>query len=245
MGAYTTGQVDVFSIRSNQAALAQIKDLTAGVFGEQRFMLQHANFFSGAVAMPTSQGNFAVQADYFGYSNFNESQLGLAYGRSLGEALDIGAQFNYYSFRIPAYQSSSAVTFEIGVIAHLTDKLNAGVHLYNPVGGQLSKTHNEKLNSIYQFGLGYEPTGNFMISAEVIKEENVPVNVNVGMQYNFEKRFFARAGIMTDNGSPYAGAGITWNQIRLDLAASYHPQLGLSPGLMIIFNPKSKDGGQD
>lgn len=238
MGAYTTGQVDVFSTRANQAALAQIKGVSAGVYGEQRFMLQHANMFSAAVAVPSQHGNFALQADYFGYANFNESQLGLAYARSLGEALDVGIQFDYYSFRIPAYQSSSAITFEIGVIAHLTDKLNAGVHIYNPVGGQLSKTHDEKLNSIYQFGLGFEPTESFLISAEIIKEEGLPANVNAGMQYNFDKRFFARAGVMTDTGSPYAGAGVAWQQFRLDVAASYHPQLGFSPGIMIIFNPK-------
>ncbi len=119
--------------------------------------------------------------------------------------------------------------------------MNAGIHFYNPVGGNLSKTNNEKLGSIYKFGIGYEASESFLISAEIVKQEDLPVNVNAGVQYNFLKQFFARVGIASENESPYAGAGESWNNIRLDVSASYHPQLGFSPGLMLIINFKSKE----
>ena len=240
LGAYSINHVDVFSFTSNQAALAQIKNPAIGVYGEKRFMLDATNMYSAVAALPTKQGNFGIQADYFGFKNYNESQIGVAYARSLGKLLDIGIKFNYYSFRIPAYQNSSSINFEIGAILHLTARLNAGIHFYNPVGGNLSKTNNEKLSSIYKFGFGYEASENFLMSAEIIKEEDLPVNVNAGVQYNFLKQFFARAGIASENESPYAGAGVSWNSIRLDISASYHPQLGFSPGLMLIVNFKSK-----
>lgn len=241
LGAYSINHVDAFSFASNQAALAQIKSAAIGVYGENRFLLNATNMYSAVVALPTKQGNFGIQIDYFGFKNYNESQVGLAYARSLGKVLDIGIKFNYYSFRIPTYQNSSTVNFEIGAIAHLTDKLNAGIHFYNPVGGSLSKTNNEKLSSIYKFGLGYEASESFLVSAEIVKEEDLPVNINAGVQYSFAKQFFARVGIASENESPYAGAGISWNNIRLDVSASYHPQLGFSPGLMLIVNFKSKD----
>ena len=240
LGAYSINHVDVFSFSSNQAALAQIKNPAIGVYGEKRFMLDATNMYSAVAALPTKQGNFGIQADYFGFKNYNESQIGVAYARSLGKLLDIGIKFNYYSFRIPAYQNSSSINFEIGAILHLTARLNAGIHFYNPVGGNLSKTNNEKLSSIYKFGFGYEASENFLMSAEIIKEEDLPVNVNAGVQYNFLKQFFARVGIASENESPYAGAGVSWNSIRLDISASYHPQLGFSPGLMLIVNFKSK-----
>ena len=119
-------------------------------------------------------------------------------------------------------------------------KINAGIHIYNPVGGKLSKTDNEKLSSVYKFGIGYDASDKFFISTEIIKEEDQPVNVNAGVQYNFEKRFFAKAGISTDTNIGYAGAGISWKNFRLDVSASYHPQLGFSPGLMLIVNFKEK-----
>ncbi len=166
--------------------------------------------------------------------------MGIAYARSLGAKLDLGIKFNYYSFRIPGYQNSSSINFEIGAIAHLTEKLIAGIHFYNPVGGNLSKSDHEKLGSIYQFGIGCEASDNFLISAEVVKQEDLPVNVNAGVQYNFAKQFFARVGIASENESPYAGAGISWKNLRLDISVSYHPQMGISPGLMLIVNFKSK-----
>lgn len=241
MGAYSNKHIDAFSFTANQAALAQIKNVSIGAYGEKRFLLNATNMYSAVLAMPSAEGNFGLQIDYFGFKNYNESQIGLAYARSLGSKLDIGIKFNYYSFRIPTYQTSSTVNFEIGAIFHLTEKLQAGIHFYNPVGGNLSKTESEKLSSIYKLGFGYEASENFLLSAEIVKEEDLPVNVNAGVQYNFQKQFFVRAGIASENESPYAGAGISWDNLRIDVSASYHPQLGFSPGLMVIVNFKSKE----
>ncbi len=241
LGAYSIYHADAFSFTSNQAALAQIKNAAIGVYGERRFLLAETSMYSAVGVLATKNGNFGLQADYFGFKNYNESQLGVAYARSLGSKIDIGIKFNYYSYRIPGYENSAAVTFEIGAIVHLTDQLHAGIHFYNPVGGALSKTRNEKLGSVYKFGLGYEPSEKFLISAEFVKQEDIPVNINAGVQYNFAKQFFARVGIASENESPYAGAGISWNNIRLDVSASYHPQLGFSPGLMLIVNFKSNE----
>lgn len=242
LGAYSTKHIDAFSFTANQAALAGIKNTSLGAYGEQRFLLNVANMYSTVFLMPSKQGNFGLQVDYFGFKNYNESQVGMAYARGVGHDIDLGIKFNYYSFRIPAYQSSAAVNFEIGAIVHLTEKLHAGIHLYNPVGGNLSKTNDEKLGSIYKFGLGYEPSADFIISAEIVKQEDLPVNVNAGVQYNFQKQFFVRAGIASENESPYAGAGISWDNLRIDVSASYHPQLGLSPGLMLIVAFNHKQG---
>jgi len=241
LGAYSKNHVDVFSFTGNQAALAQIKTTAIGVYGEKRFLLSSTNLYSAVAVLPTTQGNFGLEVDYFGYKNYNESQMGLAYARSLGSKLDIGIKFNYYGFRIPVYVSSSAVNFELGAIAHLSEKLHAGIHVYNPVGGKLSNTDNEKLSSIYKFGIGYEASEKFLVSIEIIKEEDQPVNVDVGFQYNFMKQFFVRAGTSTETTNSYVGAGISWKNFRLDLTAGYHPQLGFTPGLLLIMNFNKKE----
>jgi hypothetical protein len=245
LGAYSVNHADVFSISSNQAALAQIENSSVGFFGENGFLLAETNMYSAIVAVPTREGNFAFQADYFGYKNYNESQLGIAYARSVGKKLDLAIKFNYYSFRIPGFESPSTVNFEMGVICRFTEKLNGGIHIYNPVGGRLFKTENDKLSSVYSFGIGYEASESFFIGAEIVKQEGLPVNVNAGVQYNFAKQFFARFGIASQNESPYGGAGVSWKNFRLDLSASYHPQLGISPGLMLIMNLKTKENASD
>lgn len=240
LGAYSRNHVDAFSFTANQAALAGIKNLSTGVYAERRFMVDETNMYSAVAVVPTSKGNFGIQADYFGFSSFNESQVGLAYGRSLGTKVDLGIKFNYYSVKVPTYGSGSSVNFEIGAILHLTEKIHAGIHAYNPVGGKFSKQADEKLAAIYTVGLGYEPTDNFLVTAEIMKEEDQPVTITGALQYNFQKQFFARLGVESETGNAFGGAGISWKAFRLDLNAAYHPQLGFSPGLLLIIDLKNK-----
>ena len=236
LGAYSINHTDVFSFTDNQASLAQMKNASAGVYGERRFMLTELSLYHFAIAVPTNSGNFGVKAGYFGSSDYNESQIGLAYARKLGSKMDIGVQFNYNGIMVSGYGNSSAINFEIGTIFHLTDKLNAGIHAYNPVGGKYGKNSEEKLASVYTVGVGYEASDKFFVSAEIEKEENQSVNVNAGMQYKFLPQVMARAGIATNTSNVYAGVGLYLKAFRLDVVASYHPQLGITPGLMLVYN---------
>lgn len=242
LGAYSKNFADAYSFTQNQAALANVKLASAGVYAERRFLVQELNLYSAVIALPTKSGNFGVQADYFGFKNYNESQIGLAYGRSLGSKVDIGVKFNYYDVRIPSYGNASAVNFEAGLLLHLTDKIHTGIHVFNPVGGKLGKSQEEKIASAYKFGLGYEASEKFFISGEVVKQEDQPVNVNIGFQYNFLKQFLIRGGIATATNNSFAGVGLSVNHFRLDVAASYHPQLGFTPGILVLFDfGKQKD----
>lgn len=236
LNAYSVQHNDAFSFTNNQAALARTKNITAGVYGEQRFFLSATSLYTAAVAIPAKTGNFGISLKYAGFKNFNETQVGLAYARSLGVAADIGVQFNYYGYRVPSYSNANTLTVEMGAIIHLTEQLNAGIHLYNPIGGRLGKT-GEKLATAYKTGLGYDASDKFFVSTEIVKEENFPVNVNVGMQYQFIQQFFVRAGIASATSLAYAGVGIGWKNFRLDVSGSYHPQLGWSQALMLIMNP--------
>jgi hypothetical protein len=218
-----------------------MKSASAGVYGERRFMLDELSLYQLAIAVPTNSGNFGVKAGYFGFSDYNESQMGLAYARKLGSKVDIGVQFNYNGIQVGGYGNSSAINFEIGTIFHLTDKLHAGVHAYNPVGGKYGKNSEEKLASVYTVGLGYEASDKFFISTEIEKEENQTVNVNAGIQYKFLPQFMARAGIATNTSNVYAGVGLFLKIFRLDVVASYHPQLGITPGLMLVYNFSKKN----
>ncbi len=203
-------------------------------------MLKESGLYNAAVAIPTHSGNFGLDARYYGFADYNETQLGLAYARSLGSKVDVGVQFNYYAVRVAGYGNASTVNFEIGTILHLTDKLNAGVHVYNPVAGKLGKNEEEKLASLYSAGIGYEASDKFFTSFELEKEEDKPVNVNAGLQYKFLPQLLARAGVSTSASSMYLGIGFGWKSIRLDATASYHPQLGITPGILMIVPLSSK-----
>ena len=241
LGAYSLNHVDVFSFTSNQASLAQLKNTTAGVYAERRFLLSELNNYTAAIAFQTSSGNYGLKTNYFGSADYNETQIGLAYGIKMGSKVDMGAQFNYNGIKIAGYGSTSAVNFEIGTILHVTEKIHTGIHVNNPVGGKFGKNNLEKLPSVYTIGLGYDASEKFFVSSEVQKEEDQPVNVNVGFQYKLIPQVLARAGMATATSSGWLGIGLSLKSLRLDVTTSYHPQLGITPGLLLLFNFNNKD----
>lgn len=90
------------------------------MYGERRFLLNELNNYTSVIAVSTSSGNFGLKTTYNGFSDYNETQIGLAYGRSLGKKIDVGVQFNYNAVQISGYGNASAITFEAGTIFHLT-----------------------------------------------------------------------------------------------------------------------------
>ena len=240
LGAYSINHSDVFSFTANQASLAQLKNSSAGVYGERRFLLNELNNYTAVVGLITKSGNFGIKTNYSGFSEYNESVIGLAYGRKLGSKLDVGAQFNYNSIRINGYGNSSAISFEAGTIYHISEKLHTGIHINNPVGGKFGKDQQERLSSVYSLGFGYDASNKFFFSAEVEKEEDRPVNVNAGIQYKFIPQLLVRAGFSSASSAAWLGVGLSIKSIRIDLTSSYHPQLGITPGLLFLFNFNKK-----
>jgi len=240
IGTYSKKFTDAFSGAANQAALAFTQIPTAGVYGERRFMLAALSNYSAAVSLPVKSGGAGLSLHYFGAGGFITSQLGLAYGRKLSENAGIGAQINYNSMQVPGYGSAGTVNFELGTLWHIREKLHLGMHVYNPIGGKFGKGSMEKLASVYTLGAGYDASDDFFIGATLVKEEDQTLNLQLGLQYLFAKQLVARAGISNTGSNCFAGLGIKWKTYRVDLATAWHPQLGFTPALLLLFDLKEK-----
>ncbi len=234
-GAYSKNFRDAFSIISNIGALSTLKNFHAGIYGENRFMLAETSLYTAVTTIPTASGGFALQADYSGYKDYSESQTGIAYALALSEDIGIGAKFNYYHLHIPSYLSASAINFEIGSVIHISRQVCTGVSVYNPLSSPLGKHAGEKIASVYKAGIGYEMSSSFFTQLEVIKEKDRDVNVHAGFQYKPLEQLFARAGIFTGTSSGYFGVGYLYRQLRIDISVSFHQQLGISPGLLLLY----------
>lgn len=241
LGAYSKSFSDIFSATSNQASLAQLQTGSFGVYGERRFMLEELNAYTAIVAVPTNSGVFGFQGDYLGSAAFNESQLGIVSARKIAKKIDMGVKFNYYAVRIPGYGSATAVNFEAGAIFHLTDNLHTGIHVYNPASSKIGKNGHEKLASIYQGGVGYEASEMLFTSFEIVKEEGKQISVNAALQYNLRKNIFIRTGVSTLTNNSFVSVGFKLSFARIDVNTAYHPQLGFTPGVLLLFNLKKED----
>jgi hypothetical protein len=95
----------------------------------------------------------------------------------------------------------------------------------------------EMLPAVYAAGIGYDASPQFFIGAEVQKTEDKPLTVNAGMQYVFADNLIARGGISSATSVYYIGFGVKLKSIRVDVTASFHPYLGVTPGLLLVYAP--------
>jgi hypothetical protein len=236
-GAYSLHFANAFSFTGNQASLANLSATNAGISTERKFMLHELSQYTGVVGIPVKSGGIGITATWCGSANYNESQAGVAYGKKLG-SVDLGIQFNYAMVQLAGYGSDAAFLFEAGSIWHITDQLHAGIHIVNPQGGKFYKNHQEKMASVYEMGIGYEASEQLLIQLEIIKEEAKRVNIQAGLQYIPVKSLFAVAGISTAIAAPYFAIGWVLKNFSTDISASYHAQLGITPGIRIMFYGK-------
>lgn len=233
--AYSNSFTDAFSFSGNSGALAGTQNVAAGIYSERRFGLKDLSGHAAAFVLPTASGSFGLRGDYLGGTFYNESSLGLAYGRALGSKMALGVQFNYFALTAAGYGSGSAVNADIGMLIRLTPQLNAGVQACNLVGTSWNKTGIGQLPAIYRAGLGYEASPQVFVSAEAEKTENEPLCINAVMQYVIAQRVVARAGIRSATAVYYLGFGVQRKGFRFDVIASMHPYLGLTPGLSLLY----------
>lgn len=220
----------------NQAALAYIPVLSAGVSTERMFMLKALSLHTLTLALPVSSGTFALNLQQAGFSAYHQQQAGIAYGRKLGNKLSIGIQIDYLSKTIQQYGRADAVTFELGCLLHITPQLHVGLHTFNPA---LRTLGHEQLPVIYTAGAGYEVAENFLISTSITQEDDAAPVTKFMCEYRIIPQLSLQLGLSPDPQFSNAAACFTLNRLRIFLSATHHPQLGFTPTISIVWQLKN------
>lgn len=237
-GAYSPLHADLFSLAQNTASLSLLKDPALGILGVRPYLLNELGQYRVLAALPTTRGNFGFRADIRGNGAYRENQLGIAYARDLGSKLSLGLQFTYNSFRISGYGQASAPGVEAGIILHLTEQVHSGIQVRNPIAGKWGPGKSERLPAVYILGIGYAPSPFFYGSVEMEKEEDQPVGLSFCLQYKPVTRFLLRAGMGSRASSAWVAAGFQLTRCRIDICSAFHTQLGITPGIAVLFHFK-------
>ena len=235
---------DAFASKVNPAAHALLGQSAAGVLGERKFMLEDLNMVQASGNLHTLSGGFGAYLNYFGSHLQNQMQATLSYGRMVTEGFAVGGSFHFHQLnQSGVYGNASALTGSIGFAARLPANMRLGMVAYNPVRARWGKSEEDRIPASYSFGIGSDLSKQVFLGACLVSEEGQPIDVQVAVHYQFLDAFFARGGITTVNGAYFAALGWQMPAFRLDLATGFHPQLGWTPGLALLFQfpqPNSK-----
>lgn len=238
MGNISVVGIGFHSLYNNQAALAYHGKMTAAIDYDQGFFVDHSLSIKAAgFALPTKFGSLGLSMKYFGYQLYNEQKIGLAYGRTLGEYLALGVQLDYFrTFIGNQYGSAQAVSFEIGIYSKLSEQLELGAHIFNPIGMQIGHQIKEDIPIAFKLGLLYHVIDELLLAVEAEKILDQKTSYKFGLQYRIGKHFVARTGIASQPLLYTFGMGLIWNQLILDIGTAYHQSLGFSPRISLQFN---------
>lgn len=193
-------------------------------------MVAELNLFVFSAALFREKSAAGISLHYFGDPIYNEMQIGIHYGKSLGK-ITIGAGISYNILSVRGGEKISAVNINISSKWKLTETIYAGMIIGNP---HLPKIKNNSKASYYKTGFGYQPSSEVYTGFEFFKEENRNLEVIACIQYHFAEQFFARAGFISGSNMPFFGGGWKWKDIKVELIIGQHYALGVSPA--ILFN---------
>jgi hypothetical protein len=236
LNGYSQNFADVFSITGNPAAAVLLDTPAFGVAVESRFMLSELNQYLLTGIYPTKLGGFGFQLHYFGYAGYRNIEPAIAYARKLGVA-DLGIKFSYRLVSIPGYGNRASIIPELGALWHLSDKVHTGFKIYHPFSNLGKTGASERFGYNYSAALGYEVSPLVFLGISISKEEEREAEIATGLQYQFEKQFFAAIGISSPDAQARLGTGWRWQSLRVEITASWHFRLGITPGFLLIYQP--------
>jgi hypothetical protein len=242
MSMGSTAKTNIFSGIINPAFLTTMKSCNIGIYAERRFLVDGLNNYVGAIGLPVANGGFSISVNYFGSVIYNAMKIAIGYGRTLGTKMDVGIQLNYNTISLEGYGKSMALGFTLGANFHVSDKFQMNMYLSNLIAGKFTSPNAGALPAVYSMSWRYRVSDFCSIAAGVTKEEGHAANINALMEYEFQRGMSVRTGIATSSFSSSILIGIilTIKKARLDISSNYHPRLGITPALGLLFDTNDK-----
>lgn len=230
MGCCSVAMCDFWSIQNNPAGMACWRDFSLGLSYENRFLMKELSYYNCATVLPLNIGTFGLSFSRFGYSQYNENKLGLAYARAFGPHLRLGVQIDYLAVKFSEdYSTRRNATFELGLQSDITEKLTLGAYVLNPI----------RTPTVFRFGLAYKITADVLATTEVEYLSEGGIDYRFGVEYLTTKEFYVRVGVHTNPATASVGAGYTMGRVVIDVAASMNQYTGVSFQTSLIFNIKN------
>lgn len=234
-GGTGLAETSLWALEYNQAGLGSIEGIAAGVTYQSPFLLSELGMGQGFVAVPLGEGGIGLSFRNAGFSLYNQGSYGLAYGRKLGEGINAGIQFNYFTLQLgEGYGSTSAVTVEGGFQFDVSDQITLAGHITNPNRSQLSGS-NEELPSYLRGGVAYHVSTKVSAMAEIWKAVDDPAQIHAGVAYHPSEMVSLGIGMSSNPGVVYGGFQFRISDFEIGVATTYHNVLGYSPQISLAY----------
>jgi hypothetical protein len=239
LAGISAGLEDALAVFNNPAGIASYKHYSVATTVEQRYLLKETGQYGIVATIPVKNGCIGVSSLFSGYRSFIDQKFSLGYGRLFGKHFLTGLSL-VYVFQKAGDESRPIhqVSYEIGTIALLSEKLNLAFTAFNPFQIYFKSEDYATLPSIFRLGLSYKYNPEFIIHTELEKDLDFPALLKIGMEYTIRNIFALRGGISGFPVSYSFGTAIRHERLMIELASAYHQYLGFTPHITLQFDFK-------
>jgi hypothetical protein len=175
----------------------------------------------------------------FGFSSYQERQIGVGYSMQLEQSLSAALRFDIYQFSIDGYGSAMLPGFLIGIQYQPTQGLIIGVIARNPI--EISTHEAITLPTVLSVGAAFHASQSATIYLEVEKDIDYSPRVRIAAEYQIVDALVLRLGVAGNPGTFHAGFGLNaLEKLRIDLGAGYHPVLGFTPAIGLAYADRQR-----
>lgn len=237
LGKSNVASPSLESIFQNQAGIISIQDFLVSVSYESRYAIKEYSIMAIGAVIPFTHGTFGISYMRFGRNLYRFNKTGIAYARSFGDRISAALQFDILSETYPENgEPFFIITAEMGMIAKINPEVTVGAHLFNP--GSFKNTWmigNYSTPMIFRCGMDWRISNQLNWCVEFEKSNNKSALIKTGFEVVALRDFKLRAGVKGLDLQPSAGFGFVKESLTVDMAFSYHDNLGFSPNATLSY----------
>ena len=234
MGRTSVCERGIWALQNNPAGLALTKEWGFGAYYENQWMLKATAFKYGGIAKGIPKvGCIGLSCCQFGGASYSENQFGLCYARDFGSYLQLGLRADYLLLHWgEGYSNQGAFSFTLGLQSQVTEKLQLGACLFNPIHSRLGTLNKDALPIVMRLGIAYQFTEDFVGQCELgYNSSRAGFSLHGGLEYLVFKQFYLRAGVQSNPNILSFGLSYQLGPIQVEVSAEMHQAMGASMGV--------------
>ncbi|MGE5425440.1 MAG: hypothetical protein ACM3N9_08750 [Syntrophothermus sp.] len=225
------------SVAGNPACMAMFNGLSAGINFSDHFLISELGEQQVTATLPFHKSRFGLLIRYSGFDDYSDMTAGAAYAMKLFPKLSAGFRIDYIRIDFgEEYGSKNLLSFRIGLHYQVNNQFSSSLLLANPYPVRLAgETY---LEPSLRTGIAWNISKPLLALLEIEKGLHHPAIVKAAMEYHLAAPFYARIGILSSPARFSFGFGLQIKTFSIDISSFYHPVLGYSPQISLIYHAK-------
>lgn len=227
---------DPFVTATNPAVMSETERFSAGIYTEKKFLLKELMIVGFAARGKLDNNWVSLSAFHFGGASYNERQVGLGVGRSLGK-MSIGMHVAVFSTRINNRQVLSTVQTIVASIWKIHPDVYSSVRIRNIDRLFFAGSKNQyQVAAAFNAGVGYNSSKTVYVGMEFEKESNRSFEVIGILRFEVSEHYFFKGTWNSATHQPRVSAGWLAKKIHVEAGVEYHMVLGITPSVAMYIN---------